>query len=88
MSEKHTNRKPLKASEPDMRSEYDFTGAARGRFHQRYLEGTNVVVLDPDVAKRFKSSESVNNALRTYLKSGKRSPSTRLTRTARKRSAG
>jgi hypothetical protein len=88
MSERHTNRKPLKVSEPDMRPEYDFTGAVRGKFHQRYLEGTNVVVLDPDVAKRFKNSASVNEALRSYLKSGKRRLTTRSTRTSRKRAAG
>jgi hypothetical protein len=88
MSERHTSRKSLKASEPDMRSEYDFSGAVRGKHHKRYLEGTNVVVLDPDVAKRFKNSASVNEALRTYLKSGKRGLTTRSTRTPRKRAAG
>jgi len=34
-----------------MRSEYDFSGAVRGKYYKRYLAGTNVVVLDPDVAK-------------------------------------
>jgi hypothetical protein len=71
-----------------MRSEYDFSGAVRGKYHKRYLDGTNVVVLEPDVAKRFKNSASVNEALRTYLKSGKRGPTTRPTRTSRKRAAG
>jgi hypothetical protein len=88
MSERNTSRKPLKAAEPEMRSEYDFTGAVRGKFHKRYLEGTNVVVLEPDVAKRFKDSASVNEALRTYLKAGKRGLTTRPTRTSRKRAAG
>ena len=86
MSEKHTSRKSLKASEPEMRSEYDFTGAVRGKYYKRYLEGTNVVVLEPDVAKRFKNSESVNQALRTYLKTEKRNPATRSTRTRTKSS--
>ena len=81
MSERHTSRKPLKASEPEMRPEYDFSGAVRGKYHKRYLEGTNVVVLEPDVAKRFKNSASVNEALRTYLKSEKRGLTTRSTRT-------
>jgi hypothetical protein len=31
-----------------MRSEYDFSGAERGKYYKRYLEGTNVVVLEPD----------------------------------------
>ena len=80
MSERHTSRKPFRASEPEMRSEYDFSGAVRGKYHKRYLEGTNVVVLEPDVAKRFKNSASVNEALRTYLKSGKRGLTPRSTR--------
>jgi len=88
MSEKHTSRKPLKVSEPEMRSEYDFSSAVRGKYHKRYLEGTNVVVLEPDVAKRFKNSEAVNEALRRYLKSERRGLTTRSTRTSRKRSAG
>lgn len=88
MSERNTSRKPLKASEPDMRPEYDFSGAVRGKYNKRYLEGTNVVVLEPDVAKRFKNSASVNQALRSYLKSGKRGLTTRSTRTSRKRAAG
>jgi hypothetical protein len=71
-----------------MRPQYDFSGAVRGKYHKRYLEGTNVVVLEPDVAKRFKNSASVNEALRSYLKSGKRGLATRSTRTSRKRAAG
>jgi hypothetical protein len=88
MSERHTSRKPLKATEPEMRPEYDFSGAVRGKYHKRYLEGTNVVVLEPDVAKRFRNSESVNEALRAYLKTEKRGLTTRSTRTSRKRAAG
>lgn len=72
MSEKHTSRKPLKVSEPEMRSGYDFSGAVRGKYYKRYLEGTNVVVLDPDVAKRFKNSASVNKVLREYIKNPRR----------------
>lgn len=50
--------------EPAMLEEYDFSQGARGRYASRYAEGTNVVVLDPDVARVFPSSESVNRALR------------------------
>ena len=56
MSEKTTSRKSLKVSEPEMKATYDFSGAVRGKYFRRYLEGTNVVVLEPDVAKRFKNS--------------------------------
>ncbi len=45
MRVKHTSRKSHKVSEPEMRSEYDFSGAIRGKYYKRHLEGTNVVVL-------------------------------------------
>ena len=48
----------------DMRTEYDFSGGVRGKYAERYAEGSNVVVLDPDVAERFPTSEDVNRALR------------------------
>jgi len=71
MNERHTSRKPLKVSEPEMRPEYDFSGAIRGKYYKRYLEGSNVVVLEPDVAKRFKNAASVNKVLRAYIKKTK-----------------
>ena len=52
----------------DIRHEYDFTGGVRGKYAQRFLEGTNIVVLDPDVAAELKDSQAVNDALRTLLK--------------------
>jgi hypothetical protein len=51
----------------DLLPEYDFTGAVRGKYYERYKQGTNVVLLDPDVAQAFKDSESVNRALRLLL---------------------
>ena len=48
----------------EMRAEYDFSGGVRGKYAKRYAEGSNVVVLDPDVAEHFKMSEDVNRALR------------------------
>jgi hypothetical protein len=50
-----------------MRAEYDLRGGQRGRFFAEYQKGTNVVLLDADVAKAFRSSESVNRALRQFL---------------------
>lgn len=50
--------------DPDMLDEYDFSGGVRGKYAERYARGTNVIVLDPDVAKIFPDSESVNQALR------------------------
>src|SRR6266704_6837441 len=52
----------------DLRPEYDFSGGVRGKYAQRFREGTNIVVLDPDVAAAFKDSPAVNDALRTLLK--------------------
>ena len=56
-----------------MRSEYDFSGAVRGKYHARYVESTNVVVLDPDVAAAFKNAEAVNDALRALIRSARES---------------
>ena len=47
-----------------MKEECDFSGGERGRYAKRYAEGSNVVVLDPDVASVFPGKESVNEALR------------------------
>ena len=66
-----------------MRSEYDFSDAVRGKYYKRYLEGANVVVLEPDVAKRFKDSASVNRVLRTFLKGSKRVLAAGSTQTAK-----
>jgi hypothetical protein len=48
----------------DMLDEYDFTNGERGKYVDRLAKGSNVVVLDPDVAQVFPDSESVNQALR------------------------
>ena len=54
-------------NDPDMLEEYDFTKGVRGKYASRYAEGTNVVVIDPDVAQYFSDQESVNEALRSLL---------------------
>ena len=51
-------------SDDNMRAEYDFSGGVRGKYAQRYAEGSNVVVLDPDVAEVFSDREMVNRTLR------------------------
>ena len=55
-----------------MLEEYDFSKGVRGKYAKRYAKGTNVVVLDPDVAKVFPSSEAVNDALRTLAEIAKK----------------
>ena len=47
-----------------MRDEYDFTRGVRGKYARRYAQGSNVVVLEPDVAKVFRNAEAVNRSLR------------------------
>jgi hypothetical protein len=51
-----------------MLGEYDFSKGVRGKYAKRYAEGTNVVILSPDVAKVFPNSEAVNEALRVLVK--------------------
>lgn len=53
-----------KARNDEMREEYDFSGGVRGKYADRFAEGSNVVVLDPDVAAEFKTRQAVNDALR------------------------
>jgi hypothetical protein len=48
----------------EMLDEYDFSQGVVGKYAKRYAEGTNIVLLDPDVAKVFPDSEAVNQALR------------------------
>ena len=54
----------------DLRPEYDFanmTGSVQGKYVDCYRSGTNVVILEPDVAAAFPTAESVNDALRVLL---------------------
>jgi hypothetical protein len=53
-----------KAAEPEMRAEYDFSRGVRGKYARRYAQGTNVVVLEADVAKAFPNADAVNDSLR------------------------
>ncbi|HEX7174887.1 MAG TPA: hypothetical protein VF240_06350 [Pyrinomonadaceae bacterium] len=48
----------------EMLDEYDFSQGVVGKYARQYAEGTNIVLLDPDVAKVFPNSEAVNQALR------------------------
>jgi len=48
----------------DLLPEYDFSGGVRGKYAARMAEGTNIVVIAPDLAKLFPTSEAVNKALR------------------------
>lgn len=56
-----------KNDDDEMRAEYDLRGGVRGKYYERYRQGTNIVLLDPDIADVFKDSTSVNAALRQFL---------------------
>ena len=52
---------------PDMLEEYDFSKGVHGKYAKSYAEGTNVVIIEPDVAKVFPDHDSVNLALRSLV---------------------
>jgi hypothetical protein len=60
-------RSKRRADRDTLRPYYDFRGGVRGKYVSRYRAGTNVVVLDPDVAAVFSTAAAVNRALRTLL---------------------
>lgn len=69
----------------DMLEEYDFSKGIQGKYAKKYSEGTNIVVIDPDVAKFFPDHDSVNQALRSLaeiIRKQKRTPNKSLQRTA------
>ena len=51
-----------------MKKQYDFSKGGRGKYAQKYKAGTNIVLLEPDIAKVFKTSREVNQALRSLAK--------------------
>ena len=90
-------------ADDEMRPEYDFSGAVRGKYYKRFQQGSNLVLLDPDVSAAFPTSAAVNEALRVLASEGRkntrvmrrppspqRRPSKRmrLTRTAKARRRG
>ena len=54
----------------ELRPEYDFdfSKAVRGKYYKKYLENSNVVVLEPDVSAAFQNADAVNKALRAMLR--------------------
>ena len=60
----------MKRDKDTMRNEYPedlIKSGVRGKYAKRYREGTNVVLIDPDLHKLFPNSEAVNRALREYV---------------------
>jgi hypothetical protein len=66
-----SNRKQV-VKDDDMRPEYDFTHAVRGKYAGRFPKDVVMVTLAPDVAAAFPTAEAVNEALRVLLKAAKK----------------
>ena len=62
------NRSTRKADPDEMRPEYDFSKAVRGKHFRAYQAGSNVVLLEPDLVDAFPDSASVNQALRMLVR--------------------
>lgn len=76
-----------------LRSEYrraDLGRGVRGKYYREYTRGTNLVLLRPEIAQAFPTSEAVNDALQSLIEVANRSANltARPTRTRRKRRAG
>jgi len=56
-----------KNKDPDMIGEYDFSKGVRGKYAKRYAEGSNVVIIEPDLFEYFPDHDSVNDALRSLV---------------------
>jgi hypothetical protein len=69
----------------DMLPEYDFSGGDRGKYLARYHSGTNVVLLDPDIADAFPDAASVNRTLRLLVNVARRQVSGSQSSKGRKR---
>jgi hypothetical protein len=54
-----------------MRDEYDFSKGIRGKYAKRFADGTNLVLLEPEVARYFPTAQAVNRALRTLISEGR-----------------
>jgi len=65
-------KKASKTVKEEILAEYDFTKGVRGKYSQEFQQGTNIVVLSPDVAEVFPDSEAVNEALRLLIQIARR----------------
>ena len=66
----------MNKSDDDLRPEYDLKSLGkgiRGKYYKQYQNGTNVVVIEPDLTKAFPNTKAVNDALREMLESRKQS---------------
>jgi hypothetical protein len=64
--------------DPEMLKEYDFSGGVRGKYQKRFKEGSNIAVIDAELAKIFPDSKSVNQALRSLVAIAQKSAKKKL----------
>lgn len=57
----------IKTKEPEMRKEYDFSDLRPNKYARQYAEGSNIVIIEPDLVEFFPDSASVNAALRALV---------------------
>jgi len=70
-------KKRVRKRADELQPEYDFAnmpGGVKGKYVQRYRQGTNLALLDRDVAEVFPNDKAVNEALRVVLKAAERLP--------------
>jgi len=70
-------KKEVDEREDELRPEYDFSkmaGGIKGKYVERYRAGTNLVLLEPDIAQAFPTDASVHEALRLLLQIAQRQP--------------
>jgi hypothetical protein len=67
MTKKPSPKAARSRARASMRPEYDFSKGVRGKYAARLKPGSQIVVLDPDVAAAFGNAKAVNRALRTLL---------------------
>jgi hypothetical protein len=60
-----------------MRANYDFSQGVRAKYYRRFQQGTNLALIEADLAKYFPDSEAVNNALRSIVNAVSRKPRSR-----------
>lgn len=74
---------PVKPND-DLRPEYDLSrlkGGVRGKYYQRAAVGTNLVLIEPDLATLFPNAEAVNRALRVLAEAAKSATAPKRRRT-------
>jgi hypothetical protein len=65
-----TMKKATRKKKDELRKEYDIKTlgpSVKGKYYREYIEGTNLVLLDPDVADAFPNAKAVNDALRVLV---------------------